>query len=123
MKKISLLSLPFFLVYLVSSCEYDYYTPEKVDSNTPISLSMDIAPMFAAKGCVGCHKTGGTAPFSLEAADVYQTLVSRTLFNTTTPAESLIITKISVDGHAGSSYTATEIDKIKIWVEQGALDN
>lgn len=122
MRAIKRLSYLVLIIFIASSCEYEYYTPEPsaVDPDVVVSFNAEIIPIFEAK-CVACHDGGSV--FSLEADKAFDNLNSRNLINLDTPEESIIFTKLGVGNHNQYTYTATENDLILFWIEQGAGNN
>lgn len=112
-------------------------------SPTPVSFASAVVPLFTSKGCngTGCH-TGATPAGGLSlsgtASAVFTALsnggASQTgsvrEVNTTTPADSLILTKpltgSAVTHSGGKQYTSTSdaaYVTILTWIQQGAPNN
>jgi hypothetical protein len=96
-----------------------------------VSFKNDVFPVFVSAGCTGCH--GGTNNFFL---DTYAHLMSGTSSNgpVVTPGDgegSKIIKKLRGTAGFGSRMPASgppyldnaTIDKISLWITQGAKDN
>jgi hypothetical protein len=105
-----------------------------------VSFSTDVVPIFSARGCANCHTTGN-APGDLQLSGgentIYQELVQEispkfnvVRVNLGMPAQSLILTMPSLDVEPDSHPNATFISqndpdylKIRVWIEEGALQN
>lgn len=129
-KSIFYIIVLFFGVLFMTACEYDFVEREQIevpdsDPNNPISFATEIAPIFTnGNYCTACHNSGGQAP-NLETASSYSGLIDGGYVNTTTPAESTLITLISPgsSGHAWKKFTASQEAKVLLWITEGALNN
>jgi hypothetical protein len=122
MKRFYLLSVAGVLcLAILFGCEKKYIDLSKPasNSNTPVSYSTDIQPIWDAK-CLGCHGTGGTVPV-LEASVSYNNLISNGLVNTANPSSSELYMEVGV-GTMGSLNGAQK-NTILTWIQQGALNN
>lgn len=119
MKKLYYLVL---IIFLASSCEYEYYSPEasNVDPEVVVSFNGQVVPIFEGK-CIACHD--GSSVFSLEADKAFDNITNKNLVNLESPEESVILTKLGVGNHSQYTYTATEGDLILFWIQQGAENN
>ena len=111
------------LVFTLSGCYYD-----KITDDTPpdqiVSFSNDIQPIFNAN-CTSCHPTIEPLP-DLTAGNSYNSITNGGYIvandiNTSTLYQRLL-------GNPGimppsGSLPASEINLIKNWIEQGALNN
>lgn len=118
---VSSLSLLCFSCYYDEIPEYILNPPElPTDPGDPdyveIKLSSDIQPLFTAN-CTGCHSEN-RAP-DLREGKSYDALIPD--FVTKNIAESSLLYTFTKDGHGGLS--ANELELIKAWINQGALDN
>jgi len=104
------------------SCEYVTIEPKVVIlPDEPVSYATQVAPVFVAAGCTGCH-SGGTAP-DFRADKSYLSLTGGSFVKPTSPAESKLITKIN-SGHATSgNISATDKALLLKWIEEGAKNN
>jgi hypothetical protein len=108
------------------------------DLPTNVSLSRDVAPIFANRGCVACHSGGGVgkelAGLKLDgpSTQVFAELVEEdpTRVRTGEPETSLILTMPSrespADTHPNVTFTSpTDPDylKILVWIREGAKNN
>lgn len=118
-KRISFLVL---IIFIASSCEYEYFTPEpsNVDPDAIVSFNAQIVPIFEGK-CIACHDGGSV--FSLQTTQAYENIISKNLVNLDSPTESKIYTKPGVGNHSQITYTSTEIDLLLFWIKQGADNN
>ena len=123
MKKPYLFILGIVICGFFASCEYTPIIPEEGKTGD-ISFATDIQPIFTSK-CIACHKTGGSAPFSLEAGKSYETITTYSpgLIDKTTPANSLLYTEPGSANHSFGALTQAEKDNILNWIEQGAKNN
>ena len=101
-----------------------------------VSYQNDIAPILNGK-CLRCHKEPDGMGYVQSGLNVesYETLMQGTMFGEVIiPGDSKrsVINKL-IEGRAGESMrmphgdakklTAVEVEQIKRWVDQGALDN
>jgi hypothetical protein len=121
MKKIILMMIALAGLAFLQSCQYEWVDP--IDSVVPdnVSFSADIIPIFNSS-CVGCHKTGGTAP-DLSAANAYNSLINGGFVNTATPESSEIYIETAPGGGMNTYAKPGDSDVILKWIQQGALNN
>ncbi len=127
MKKSHIYFLLFAVGLLLNACTYDFIVKEElppVDPNVTVSYATQIAPIFISNQyqCSSCHKTGGTAP-DLTAANSYASLNTLKLIDTTTPANSKILTYPGSSAHSWAKFSAAEAQLILTWIQQGAKNN
>lgn len=125
MKIFKILSGVVVLVFLSTSCLYNFIVPEEpldpTDPDTPdISFSSEIVPIFEAK-CTACHSTGNQAP-DLTSGNAFNSINSSRYIDSSNPAASLIYTKASPDGDH-IKYTEAEAALVLTWITQGAQNN
>ncbi len=124
MKKTILLILGLVLIGF-ASCEYKFIEPDTgdpVDPEEPISFSEEIEPIWSSLGCTGCHPSSGG--LDLREGNAYQSLQTGSRIDLDNPEESLILTKPGSSGvHSDKDYVGNQRELIKVWIEQGALDN
>lgn len=109
----------FILTVLLSSCVYEHKSPEPC-SYEDVSLSTDVKPIFADKGCTGCHSpNGASGGVELETIEgLRASLVDDVLIK-------------SIEHNAGVSAMPKnrqkmpdcEIEVIRQWVKEGAKNN
>lgn len=127
MKKLLQIVLVSSLSLLCFSCYYDeipdyILNPPEIptDPEDPdfvaITLSTDIQPIFTAN-CIGCHNANRDP--DLREGNSYNALLSGYVTANNASGSTLYSTVSS--GHGGLS--AQEIELIKAWINQGALDN
>ena len=104
--------------------------PDGGDAAAPdgaaLSFAVDVYPLLVPS-CQSCHATGEEAGdtqllFTGSAPDDYPTVV--TFVDTSAPAGSRLLSKLSGNGHQGGAVYAAgspEYQKILNWIEQGAL--
>ena len=105
------------------SCEYKTIVPdtgEPIDPEVPISFSAEVEPIWTTQGCTGCHDG---SPFSLLSGDAYESLTTRGLLDMDNATNSKILTFPGTNSHSNYNYVGNQRDVIKVWIEQGALDN
>lgn len=112
----------FFLLTLVFfgliGCEKVTLDGPTVDPGEPISFSEDIIPIFN-DNCISCHD-GAISP-TLTEGEAYDELFSEDLVNTEAPADSELVVKLR-EGHL-AGLSDFNIQKIEVWIAQGALNN
>lgn len=110
----------------LTACEQYSYDPpvyEPPDTTEPydtVYYSTDIAPLFPAYNCTGCHG-GGIKP-DLRESESYEELTEGNYINLDEPEESSLIIKIDDPGHGG---TWSNDDRFLLldWIHQGAQNN
>jgi mono/diheme cytochrome c family protein len=107
-------------VYCLSNtgCYYDVEEELYANCDTTQVTYTIVNEVITNNGCYNCHIPGGGAPFSLTG---YQNLKAKVLDQTLIPA-------ISQTGPhpmppVGPRMTNCELNKIKAWINEGALDN
>ena len=105
-------------------------------TQTAVSYQNDVAPILNDK-CLRCHKEPDGMGYVQSGLNVasYETLMQGTMFGEVIiPGDSKrsVINKL-IEGRAGESMrmphgnakklTAAEVEQIKRWVDQGALNN
>ncbi len=108
----------------------------------PVSFSTQIQPIFDAQ-CAFCHAVDGIAqasvPLLLTAGDSYAMLVgqpsaldaSLTFVVASDSAASLLLTKVESSNPpvgsqmplGGTAMSAADVNLIRTWIDEGALDN
>lgn len=106
-----------------------------------VSFAADIQPLFALHGCTGCHGSPGNSGFSvLTHASVFGPgfqAVSRGMLEVVAarPDTSYLLWKLEGAGpdgepisgermpRGGGPLGAAELDLIRTWIAEGALDN
>jgi hypothetical protein len=102
----------------LSSCEKYTYMPEVINPDETIHFGATIQPIFNDK-CISCH-TGGALP-DLREGHSYQTLSDDGLI--TPPGESSgLYLKMKSSSHNSRSNDADK-ENVRIWIDQGALNN
>lgn len=102
-------------------------SPVTVAPTPAISFGLDIQPIFNASCAVsGCHVTGGFAPMSLEAGVSYANVIN--LVVPGDAAASYLFSRITgailpLMPPTGTSLSATSLDLIRSWIDNGALNN
>jgi hypothetical protein len=116
-----------FFVVLLASCEYEFievYKPVPPDSTDTIYFQAEIAPIFESSDCTDCHKAGGLGPFSLTAAEAYNSIMANNLAVSGEPDNSLIYTYPNPQTGTHHKYKSnTNANLIYGWIIQGALNN
>lgn len=128
MMAISNTALAFIILAIagLTACEQYSYDPpvyEPPDTTQPydtVYYSTDIAPLFPAYNCTGCHG-GGISP-DLRESESYQALTEGDYINMDNPEESVLMIKIDDSGHGG---TWNNDDRFLLldWIYQGAQNN
>jgi hypothetical protein len=94
------------------------------DGHGALSFATDVYPLFAI--CMNCHVPGGAASGTAlvlngNATADYPTVVK--LVDTSAPAGSRILSKVSGNGHGGGTIYAAgspEYETLLAWIQQGA---
>ena len=94
------------------------------DGQGALSFATDVYPLLTI--CMNCHVPGGAASdtsliFSGNAVMDYATVVS--FVDTSGPASSRILSKVSGNGHGGGTIYAAgspQYETILHWIQQGA---
>ena len=94
------------------------------DGQGALSFATDVYPLLTP--CMNCHVPGGAASttsllFSHNAATDYTTVLQ--FADTSAPAGSRILSKLSGNGHGGGTIYAAgspEYETILQWIQQGA---
>ena len=135
-------ALLFLLFFLVSSCTEKPEAPiEPPPPDGGVSFGGDIQPLFARYGCTGCHGSAGNSGYSvLTHAAVFGPgfeAVSRGMMEVVAarPDTSYLLWKIEGAGPNGEPITgermprgggpmaAADIELLRTWISEGALDN
>lgn len=120
MKKLFKIVLVSSLSLLCFSCYYDTVIEEEIPVIDDVSFSADIQPIFTK--CTSCHN-GNTSP-DLREGNEYNSLVPNYV-NAGNATTSKLYNYLPGNGHhdVGFTLSATEIAKIKAWIDNGALNN
>jgi hypothetical protein len=124
MKKrfLRLLFLSGMLITLLTSCEYDYYTPvpkaPAPPANDTISFSEDIQPFFNTK-CISCH--GGSYAPNLTSGQSFAQIVPAYI-NAGNPETSQLYIDCNTGGSMTTYATITpaELNLLYRWIYAGA---
>jgi hypothetical protein len=123
----SVLIFTLTLATLISGCSKDYFAPVNISESDTLSYSADIQPIFT-KSCLGsgCHSVnGGLQPF-LESSISYESLLGGNYVDTLAPESSIIYARINASSNfmpPSAKLPPVEIQKILIWIKQGAQKN
>ncbi|EAR00261.1 hypothetical protein [Maribacter sp. HTCC2170] len=116
--KLSLISLGFSFF----GCYYD--EPEEIDSSTIVSFTTDIQPIFNAS-CISCHPLIQAVP-DLTEGNSYNSIVTNEMIKANDLEASVLYQRLIGNPTimpSSGSLPSTEINLVKIWIEQGALNN
>ncbi|SHG85382.1 hypothetical protein SAMN05443549_107134 [Flavobacterium fluvii] len=112
---------------MATSCYYDTMPPEPVvPLPDVVSYSEDVQPLWN-ESCIGCHKSGGTAP-DLTAANSYSALTANNKYVVPgNAAGSKLHKSLMGDGAAlmppGGKWSDSKIAIVDKWINDGALNN
>ncbi len=110
----------------LTACEkysYDppvYVPPDITQPYDTVYYSTDVAPLFPAYNCTGCH--GGAISPDLRESESYESLTEGDYTDFNNPLESIVIEKIEDPGHGGT-WKTKDIHTLLDWIYQGAQDN
>lgn len=111
-----------FILFLATSCEYDFVEPVKIEPGTKISFNNDLMPIFNNScNSSACHGAGGFDPV-LTPDNAYQNLFSLNQIDTANPEESVLYQSITT-GSMQEYASPTDAEFILLWIEQGAENN
>ena len=120
MKKLLKIVLASSLSLLCFSCYYDEEIIQEViiDPGVDVKFSTDIIPIFTNFNCANCHD--GDQDPDLTPGKEYNSLVPDYVIKGD-GANSKLYKKLD-DGHKGYKNDL-ELAKLKLWIDQGALNN
>ncbi len=122
LKKNTLWSIIVLVVFL-TGCVPDQVSPKEIVVPETVSLSTDLQPIFDNSCNVqGCHNTNGIPPDLTEQA-AWVNLIFFNYVDTVDSQNSILWTKIDVDGSMEEYITDQERALILQWIEQDAPDN
>ncbi len=118
------------LIFSISGCLSNVEDVTGVEQ-TNVSFSADVQPILISNGCVGCHSSGN---FNLTD---YQSLINSNgsqygtnLIVIGDPDNSGLVDKIEPSPQSGNRMptggpflTGNEIQTIRAWIQEGALNN
>ena len=123
MKRLYHIFMAILIGFSMNACYYDaYYDIDEVTEN--VSYSTDIQPLWDA-GCVVCHD--GNEPPDLRPDTSYDALTNGWLVPG--DAESSIIYQSLLGSNGvslmppGEPWPQADINLVRDWINQGALDN
>jgi hypothetical protein len=116
------------LMLSLSSCYYDEIVeeiPPEIPEDVVVSFETDIQPIFTAS-CASCHPT--IAPPDLTVGNSYNSIINDGYIVKGDPDASILYqTLITTNAQElmppNNPLPNSEINKIKTWIERGALDN
>lgn len=109
---------------------------DPIEPPTPtVSYATDVQPIFDAS-CVGCHGAGGNAGLDLRAGSSHGNLVEVVATESSllrvdpgSPPDSWLYLKMTGQHDVGDMMPpggglgSDTIDLVRVWIEEGALDN
>jgi len=121
------------IIFSFSSCSKDVGPVDNVQAGENVSFANDIQPVFD-QNCVSCHPSSGN--LDLTSGNSYANLVNVNASNYSgkrvvpSDSEQSILYK-KIDGSSaygsnmplGGSLSQTEINLVKRWIDEGALNN
>jgi hypothetical protein len=111
------------LIFGMVSCEYETIKPTVVViPDEPVLFATQVAPMFTAAACNGCHGNGATPDFTTPAK-AYASLTTNNLVDTTNAANSVLIQKVNEGHGTAGNLSATQKALLLKWIQQGAKNN
>ena len=103
-------------------CYYD--EPAEIDPDKVVSYSADIQPIFNAS-CIACHPLLQSPP-DLTLGNSYISIISNDLIIPNDLEGSVLYQRLLGNPTimpSSGSLPSSEINLVKIWIEQGALNN
>ncbi len=91
------------------------------EEDTAVSFSSQIAPFFD-NTCTACHYGGRQAP-DLRAAYSYSQLIDGEFIVPGNASESLLIHQLETGHPEEGVVSQTQVNIIKVWINQGAQNN
>jgi len=110
------------IVLVISGCYYDKY--EEIDPLAQVSFTNDIQPIFD-NHCTSCHPTLVASP-DLSPGNSYNSVSNGVYIIANDINASILYQRILGNPSImppGGSLSASEINLVKSWIEQGALNN
>ncbi len=111
------------LMLFLSGCYYDVGLEETIPDNIVVSFAFDIQPILTTN-CTACHPV--LRPPDLTAGNSYNTITNGSYIVPNNLGASVLYQKLlgnpSVMPPSGALPTA-DINLVKSWIEQGALNN
>lgn len=111
------------MILCTSSCYYDEFV-ENVPIDSAVSFTADIQPIFSAN-CTSCHPILVSSP-DLTEGNSYSS-ITKGIYIVANDAEASVLYQRLLGNPRimppSGSLPASEIDLIRIWIEQGAPDN
>jgi hypothetical protein len=102
----------------IYSCEKYSYTLPKISTVDTLHFSTDIQPIFSAN-CTSCH--GAAKAPDLRVDKSFAALTKGGYI--TPPAETSTLYTIMISASHEARSSATDKQKVLIWIQQGALNN
>ncbi len=141
MKKVTIISLA-VLALSIQSCrkDYNYVAPAAAPITTPVHFATEVYPLLmnAAGHCADCHDGSGSALDFVNGGTPTASAAYASLFPTYIVANDALASQLYISittGVASGSnkimpkdvnavvYTPAELEIIKTWINQGALNN
>lgn len=110
------------LVLIFSGCYYDKF--EEISPSDQVSFSSDIQPIFDTH-CTSCHPVLVSSP-DLSPGNSYNSINNGIYVLPNDYTASLLYQRLLGNPTImppGGSLSATEINLVKSWIQQGALNN
>ena len=114
----------FCLMLVVSGCFYDEGLPEDISPEENVSFELDIQPIFTTN-CASCHPAVISSP-DLTEGNSYNSITNGVYIVPNNTDASVLYQRILGNPSImppNGSLPSSEIELIRIWIEQGALDN
>lgn len=120
---ISILPILAAATILAVSCGKDYFPPVELSEDQEVSFANEIIPVFTRSCVEGCHP--GQHALNLKEGSAYDQLVEGNYVDTLQPDKSVLYTRVAPGGNMppGSKLPPIEIQKILLWIKQGAKNN
>lgn len=115
-KRLMLVFFIFFSISVITCEKYIIVFPE-IDDTVKIDFITEILPIFD-NDCKICH-SGGREP-NLSAENAYNSIIEGNYVDTLNPESSIIYNILLPSGTHNGRTTTGNIDKILVWISQGA---
>ncbi len=112
------------MILFLSACFYDEGLPDEISPDEVVSFAFDIQPILTTN-CASCHPLVASSP-DLTEGNSYSSITNGIYIVANDTDASILYQRLignpSIMPPSGS-LPSSEIELIKVWIEQGALNN